>query len=614
VTEQCFTPRPVSNVPTVSGSSAARHGLSRRQVLALGVAAGALTVLPAPVRAVTGGGSYGFSPLGTLRYPAGFQSFDYVDPDAPKGGTLRLIRIGAFGTFDTLNYPGHPADDIRLIYDRLVVESEDEAASYYGLLAEEIAVAPDYGELVFTMRPEAAWHDGRPVTAADVAFTFATLKATGAPYYRQAFRPLEVTADGGRVIVRNSRRGDRDVVRRLATIPVHPRHVWENGKPQWPVGSGPMRLEAFDPPRHLRLERVADYWGHDLAVNRGRWNFDRIAVDFLRDDDVALAAFKAGDADVRTETDPQRWRVGYEGPMVGSGEIRRQETATASVGSLHGLAVNLRRPALADRRVRLALLLATDTAEMNRLLFDDAYGTFASVFAGTPLEATGPASDAERDLLGALPPGAGEDPDPLAGLPAAGSREALRLASDLLAEAGFALAGECRTGPDGAPLSLATVSVSPAYERVLLFIARAWQRIGVTLEIVRTDPASASRRMLDKDFDLATLSWSPARLPGTAERLLWHSALADAPGSYALSGLKSAAVDAAIEALGSASDAESLALAGKAFDRAFRGEIALLPLYREDTIRTAWWDRFGRPAAEQNGFPPSALDRWWAKA
>ncbi|GAB5375780.1 MAG: extracellular solute-binding protein [Acuticoccus sp.] len=570
--------------------------------------------MPAAARAAgLGGGAYGFSPLGTLKYGPGFSQFDYVAADAPRGGTLRLIRNGAFGTLDTLNYPAQPADDVRLVYDRLVVASEDEVASYYGLLAETIDVAPDYGEIVFTLREEARWHDGTPLSAEDVAFTFATLKEKGAPFYRQAFRPLEVSADGGRVIVRNSRRGDRDVVRRLSALPVHPRHLWQDGAPERPVGSGPLRVVEAAPPRRLVLERVDDYWGKDLAVNRGRWNFDRIEINFLRDDDVALEAFKADETDVRNETSPVRWRTGYAGQQLESGRIRQSETHTLSVGTLHGLTYNLRRPLLAERRLRLALALASDTAEMNRLLFAGAYAPFASVFPGTDLEANGAAGKSERALLDDLLPAAAlENPSPLADLAATSGRAALAAASALLDEAGYPLDNGLRLGPDGQPITLATVSVNPAYERPLMFLERAWKRLGIGLSIVRTDPASAARRMLDKDFDLATLSWSPARLPGTAERLLWHSALADAPGSYALSGLRSPAVDHSIEALERASDADDLAIAGRAFDRAFRHSLALLPLYRENTIRTAWWDRFGRPPAEEAGFPPSPIDRWWA--
>lgn len=611
VTQFSFTP----GQSTHQTRGAARA--SRRDVLRLGGAALASAALPGFARAAgdleRASGAHGFSPLGMLRYGPGFRHFDYASPQAPKGGTLRLVRSGAFETLDTLNYPGRPADDARLVYDRLVVASDDEPASYYGLLAETIAVAPDYGEIVFTLREAARWHDGRPVTAEDVAFTFAALKEKGAPFYRQAFRPLMVSAEDGRVVVRNERRGDRDVLRRLATIPIHPRHLWQDSAPDMPVGSGPLRVAEASPPRRLVLERVADYWGKDLAVNAGRWNFARIEITFLRDEDVALEAFKAGEADVRSETSPVRWREGYAGTALEAGTIRKDETRTLSVGTLNGLAVNLRRPLLADRRVRQALALASDTAEMNRLLFAGAYAPFASVFPETPLEANGSAGPGERAILGELlPETALADPDPLAAFGPLAGRAALAAASDLLDAAGLPLDGDRRVAPNGQPVVLATVSVNPAYERPLMFLARSFARLGITLELVRSDPASAARRMLDKDFDLATLAYAPARLPGTAERLLWHSALAQAPGSYALAGLRNDAVDHAIEALERASDADTLATAGRAFDRAFRHTLAFLPLYRENTVRTAWWDRFGRPAAEEAGFPPSPLDRWWS--
>ncbi|UOM33913.1 extracellular solute-binding protein [Acuticoccus sp. I52.16.1] len=591
----------------------ARLTPSRRHVLAMAAAGtlGAATARVSPVWATGAPQRHGFSPLGALKYAPG-EAFAYVDTDAPRGGALHLTRVGAFDTIDTLTYPGRPPADLRLIYDHLIVESDDEVASYYGLLAEEIEVAPDYSAVIFTIRPEARWHDGEPVTAADVAFTFERLKSEGAPYYRQAFRPLSVTAEGDRAIFANARPGDRDVVRRISTIPIHPAHVWSAGRPEAPVGSGPYRLETFEAPQRLVLAREPDYWGRDLAVNRGRWNFDTLAFTFYRDPTVALEAFKAGEADVRSEDDPTRWARGYEGPALASASVVREETEVEGVGELAGLVANMRRPLLADRRVRLALALAYDFEAVNALLFHGSLQPLQSVFAGTPLAASGPAG-AERDLVAELPEAALDDPDPLAGLPQPGTRAGLAEAARLLDEAGLTMQGGARVDPaTGQPVRLRVLSMSPALTKPLPWLTNSLGNLGITLDEVRADPATAAQMTLDKDFDLATLTWSPARLPGTAERLLWHSALADAPHSYALSGVDSPILDACIEALERAASPAELERAGRAFDRVFRHIMPMVPLWRSATVRTAWWDRFGRPQAERTGFPPSPIDRWWA--
>lgn len=593
---------------------------SRRDLLRATAAAAACASSGLAFARTGGDWTHGFSPLGRLAYPPGFAAFAYVDPDAPKGGTLRLARVGAFDTTDTLHYPGNPAADIRLVYDRLVVASDDEIASFYGLLARALRVADDFSRVCFRLDERARWHDGAPVTAADVAFTFETLKAEGAPFYRQAFRPLSVAVEDERTVcILSERPNDRDLLRRLSSIPIHPAHHWRNRSREEaraaPLGSGPYRLVSAEAPRRVVLERVPGWWAADHPTSRGRWNFDRIEIDFYRDATVALEAFRADGFDLRFEDDPTRWRNAYAGPAFEAGRVRTATFDGEGPGTLHGLAFNLRRPILADRRVRLALTLAWDFEAANRTLFSGGYERFGSVFAGSPLEARGPAGPDERALLAVAGVADGApmlaDPDPLSDLPAPGTRAALAAASRLLEEAGLSLEAGARVDPaTGAPVALSVVSPNPLYDRPLGWLERTLSRLGIRLVRVRTDPAAAARRMLDREFDLAALSWSPARLPGTAERLLWHADLAEAPGSYALSGLDDRAVDRAIEALEAARSPEALETAGRAFDRAFRHALAMLPLWRSDTVRLAWWDRFGRP--DETGLVPVPVERWWA--
>ncbi|MEM7445095.1 MAG: extracellular solute-binding protein [Pseudomonadota bacterium] len=601
-----------------------RIELNRRRALIIGASSAAAVAL-SPLLGKSQDGrqhfSHAHSPLGTIKYPPEFSAFDYVNPNAAKGGTMRLARIGSFDTANTLSYPGRPPADIRMIYDRLVVASADERATYYGLLAEGIDVADDFSRLTFALHPEARWHDDRPVLAGDVAFTFETLKSEGAPFYRQAFLPLRVHVESERrVVFENDRIGDRDIVRRLATIPVHPEpQPGDDAESEFPVGSGPYRVVLFDPPRRLVLERVSDYWARDLPVNTGRWNLDRLDFEYFRDDTVALEAFQADIYDVRFEDNPTLWRTGYDRAPVETGEIRRDEALGLGVGDLSGLVFNLRRHILTDRRVRLAMALAYDFETVNRTLFSGSYLRFDSVFGESDLAApSGPPSEAEASFFAAmarsLPPETFSSPDPLAELPPAGGRAAFSMAASLLEEAGYAVRDGRLFDPEtDADVAFRVVSTNPLYERPLGWIAQAWERLGIELVQVQADPATAARLLLDRDFDLATLSWAPARLPGTAERLLWHSDLADQEGSYALSGLDNPALDAAIETLETARSEAELRTAGRTFDRVFRQLMPMLPLWRANTIRLAWWDRYGRPGAEEAGFEPSPIDRWWSE-
>jgi microcin C transport system substrate-binding protein len=595
--------------------------LSRRAVLGYGLGCAAVLALGGnqPLRAADRRDA--FSPLGVLKYPVDFRSFDYVNAQAPKGGRLRLARMGAFDTANTLTYPGRPAGDIRLIYDRLIVESDDEISSFYGLLARSFDVASDFSSIVFDLHDNARWHDGKPVRAEDVVFTFEILKSRGAPFYRQAFRTLTIISNGPRqVVFRSDGAGDRDIVRRIATIPIHPAHFWRDepdSQKRTPLGSGPYQIESVDAPSRLVLSRVEDYWGADLGVNRGRWNFDRLVFDYFREGNVALEAFKADLYDVREEADTRRWDSGYAGPALSAGDIRRREASQLSGGTVHGIVFNLRRAPLDDRRVRLALTLAYDFDAVNRTMFGGAYRRLDSVFGASGLSARGSAGPREREiwdgLVGGVEPAVLDDPDPMSGLPPAGTREALALADRLLIEAGYGVNdGKRVNGETGAPLVLRLVSPRPVYNRTIAWLQRAWQRLGIDLSWGQIETAAATRRMLDRDFELATLSWSPARLPGTTERLFWHSGLADSSHSYALSGVKNPALDAAIEAMEVSRAPDQLQSACRAFDRAFRHALVLLPLWRDDKIRLAWWDRYGQPSAEEDGFPPSPMDRWWA--
>lgn len=574
--------------------------LSRRRAIQLGVASltasffqpvGSLLALGADDEAL----AHGASPLGGLAYRSGFEHFVHRDPEAPKGGVLRLARIGALDTLDTLRYPGRPPADLRLIYDRLVIPSPDEPASYYGHLADGVAISDDLSRITFRLAPDARWHDGRPLTSQDVLFTFETLKTFGAPFYRQAYRAVRVEETAERTVTFiNEGTPDRDLISGLASLPIHPAHRQEPPGPEnLPLGSGPYQLVESDAPSRIVLERVPNYWAADLGTVRGAFNFDRLAIRYYRDADVAFEAFRAREYDARVETSPTRWRNGYDDLADASPAVLRATTPNDGPGRLHGLVMNVRSGPLADVRVRRALHLSFDSAQTLERLFAGFFQPITSLFEGTAF------ADTDFD--------ANADGPPL------GSREAARLASQLLDEAGYQLNGTRRIVPQtGEPLRFELVSTNPLYASVLGEVVLAFQRIGVELVPQILEPSIASRQLLDRQFDLATLAWAPGRLPGSAERLLWHSDLAARPGSYALSGLEDTNIDASLDALSSARTMEDAVAAGRTFDRLLRESFAYLPLWRDGETRLAWRQGIMSVDDPELGRSSNFLADWWS--
>lgn len=556
----------------------------------------------APVQA--GDAAHGYSPLHGLKYDSGFTRFAYVNAHAPKGGTLKLGAVGSFDSLNTLRYPGRTPNaqaerfDMRdLIYDTLLVKSADEPAGYYGLLASSVEVADDFAWARFVLRPDARWHDGRRVTADDVVFTFTVLARQGPPYLRHILRGVAVRAeDDGAVRFTAPHPGDREFVARVGLVAIHPRHFWENhdvthGGMDMPLGSGPYRVASADAGRKVIFERVPGYWGANHPANAGRYNFDRIELEFFRDDTVALEAFRSGAFDLRVERDAVRWTTGYEGPALAEGRIRKQSIDEAAPGHLMALVFNLRREKFRDVRLRRAIALAYDFSWTNDNLFHGQYAPVASFFGDTRNAAAGPAGEGERKLL---EPYLDQLPDRilLAPAPQRSSadlprREALSEAAELLDAAGFRVRGGARVDPaTGEPLAIRLAYLNPRLPRVLGAFADSLSRLGIRLTYPTLEPVTASKTILSHDFDMAALErWEPGLAPGTTESLLWSSALADATPSYALAGAKDPALDATIGAMTAARSLQELETAARAFDRVLRWRQYAIPLWRN----TATW-------------------------
>ncbi len=568
--------------------------------------------------------AHGFSPIHELKYARGFQHFDYVNPSAPKGGVVRLATVGTFDSLNTLHYPGTTPEQLRtFLYDRLMVASADEPAAYYGLLARAVDVADDLSWARFHLRADARWHDGQPITADDLVFTFRTLAKQGAPYYRQVLRLFNVEKEGRlTVLFRSERPGDRAFVRIVGTLPVHPRHFWQNrvadGKSLTvPLGSGPYRVERAEAGRRLVLERVTDYWAKDHPVNLGRFNFDRIKVDYYRDKTVALEAFTAGEFDLWQERDAASWSTRFQRRERGSRRLVQHIFALDTPGRSSLLVFNLRRPLFQDLRVRRAIALAYDFEWTNRTIFHGLYKPIESFYGDTALGASGPMTGAEErvlgDAMGLLPNEAIDDPGPRLRDGAVGNRQAFRAAGALLTEAGYPVVDGVRRHRDtGERLEISVAFNNPALVRVLGPFARNLERLGVALSYPLLEPTSAVRKLLDHDFDMAYLAWQPRMLPGNAERLLWGSALARSKGTYALAGAQDPALDAAISAMLKARTWADLKAATQAFDRTLRWRRYTLPLWRTNEIWLAHWDGFGRPDRPPS-ISPSFVDRWWSK-
>lgn len=578
--------------------------------------------LAASAKDVTVG--HGIAMHGDLKYPADFAHFDYVNPDAPKGGEVRLAATGTFDSFNPFIIKGNPADGIGRIYDSLLVSSADEAFSQYGLLAETVEYPSDRSWVAFTLRPEARWHDGRPVTADDVIWTFETLRTHGLPFYRAYYGNVEkVEKIGDRRVKFTFKAGEnRELPLILGQLAILPKHYWESRDftkttLEPPLGSGPYKIAGFEPGRRVSYKRVEDYWGKNLPVNVGRDNFDMIHYDYYRDETVALEAFKAGEYDLRPENSSKAWATAYNFPAVASGAVRKEEIPHDRSTGMQGFVFNTRRPLFRDPRVRQALAYLFDFEWSNRTLFYGQYKRTRSYFENSELAATGLPSAAERALLepfrDELPPEVFTRAYAPPATDGSGHmRENLRKAMQLFAAAGWRIDKRTRKlthSETGQVMDFEILLVSPLFERIVLPFKQNLSRLGITANVRTVDSAQYRQRLDDFDFDMIVASWGQSLSPGNEQRNFWSSAYADRLGSRNLTGIKSPAVDALVEGLIAAPDRESLVQHVRALDRVLQWGHWVIPHWHIPYDRLAYWDKFGRP--EITPAQGAQLDTWW---
>jgi microcin C transport system substrate-binding protein len=570
--------------------------------------------------------SHGWAIHGDLKYPADFQHFDYADPNAPKGGE---VVLGVPGTFDSLHpyiVRGNAAGAVQSIYDTLMHSSRDEPSSKYGLLADWVEVHKDADGVIdavtFHLREEARFHDGEPVRADDVIWSFNTLREQGAPLYRFYYADVaEVTAPDELTVRFDIAPGEnREMPNILGDLPVFPKHYWEGrdfdkSTLEPPLGSGPYRVVEVDAGQSLVLERVPDYWGADLPVNRGHYNFERLRFEYFRDRVVMLEALKSGDLDIRAENSAKNWATGYDVPAVEEGRIVKREFEHQRVAPMQAFVINMRRPILQDVRVREALTYLWDFEWVNRNIMFDAYNRTDSFFDNSELSATGLPDEKElavleplRDQLPArvftetyVPPstdGSGNN------------RASLRQALTLLQEAGWAVQEGVLTHVEtGRVFDLEILLNQDLLTPHTQALVRGIERLGGTATIRVVDAAQYSERLNQFDFDLTVSGWAQSLSPGNEQREYWGSAAAERQGSRNLAGIQNPAIDALIEKLIESPDRETLIERTHALDRVLKFTFPGIPMYHATTDRYAYWDRFGIP----DTIPKLGvtIDVWW---
>ncbi|QIJ01285.1 ABC transporter substrate-binding protein [Stutzerimonas balearica] len=557
------------------------------------------------------------------KYPANFEHFEYANPDAPKGGVLRQAGFGSFDSLNPFINKGVSAEDIGLIYDTLTTNSLDEPFTVYGLLAEKIERGPKNDWVRFYLRPEARFHDGQPVTAEDVAFTFETLISQGAPQYRAYYADVDkVVVEGKRQVRFDFKHaGNRELPMILGQLPVLPKHWWAerdftSGSLEPPLGSGPYRVERVQPGRSISYARVEDYWGRDLAVNRGFYNFDRLVFDYYRDNTVALQAFKAGQFDYWLETSAKNWATAYDIPAVHEGRLIKEEIPNYNPTGMQGFIFNIRRPLLQDRRVREALALLFDFEWTNRQLFNGAYFRTHSYFDNSELASSGLPG---KDELAVLEPLRGQIPDEVFEKPfelpvTDGNgiiREQQRRAYQLLTEAGWRVENDRMVDAQGKPVKLEFLLVQSEFERVLLPYKRNLADLGIELEIRRVDVSQYVNRLRSRDFDMIVSGFGQSNSPGNEQREYWHSVSADNPGSRNFIGLKDPAIDTLVEQLIAADTRQELITHTRALDRVLLWGHYVVPNWHIKTWRVAYWSHLAHPQVTPR--QDIGLMTWWTR-
>ena len=566
--------------------------------------------------------------FGDIKYGPDFKHFDYVNPDAPKGGTaVSAISRSSFDNLNSFILKGQSAAGLGLLYNTLLQSSSDEPFTMYGELAEDIEVPADRSWVIFTLREEARWHDGRPVTVEDVVFSLETLKTKGHPFFRSYWGNVEKAEKVGERRVKFSFGGEanHELPLIIGQMQVLPKHYWEGRDFEAttlepPLGSGPYKVAKVDPGRSIEYHRVKDYWAAELPVETGKNNLDVLRYDYYRDDNVAIEAFKAGEFDFRQEYSSKSWATAYDVPDVENGRIVKTLIDHENGTGMQGFFFNTRREKFADKRVRRALGYAFDFEWTNANLFYGQYTRTASFFSNSELASSGLPEGLELEILepyrDRLPPEVFSEEYALPASDGSGNiRPQLRQALKLLREAGWKVDPDTKKlhNADGEGMEIEVLLVSPAFERIVNPYIANLEKLGVTAKLRVVDSAQYQNRVQDFDFDVIVGNIGQSQSPGNEQRDYWASHTAEEKGSRNYAGIKDPVIDELIEKLISAPDRESLVAHTHALDRVLLWGHYVVPQWHIRSWRVLYWDKFSRPAVQAKyslGFPAV----WWYDA
>jgi microcin C transport system substrate-binding protein len=574
---------------------------------------------------------HGASLMGEPKYPAGFSHFDYVDPKAPKGGLLRLSDTGTFDSFNPILTKGNPAAGLEHVTETLMTAALDEASTEYGEIAEAVSWPADYSSATYRLNPKARWHDGTPITADDVVWSFGVITANNPSqgfYYKHV---VKIEATGPREVTFTfDEAGNRELPQIVGQLTILPRHWWEgvgaDGKKRSiaettlepPLGSGPYRIARFEAGRSVTYERVKDWWGADLPTHVGTNNFDQIRYEYFRDETVELEAFKGDGYDVRLENTAKNWATAYDFPARAEGRVVLEKFPIKGRGIMSAFVPNLRREKFADPRVRLALAWAFDFEEMNRTQFFGEYERIPSYFYPTELASSGLPEGRELEILRAAEK-AGPIPAEVFTTPFANpvaadvtaARGNLRRALELFRAAGFEPKnGVLTRTATGEPFRIEFLINGPAFERVAVRWRETLSKIGIELSVRIVDSSQYINRVRAHDFDLIYTGWAQSLSPGNEQLNYWGSEAADREGSQNWGGIKNPAIDAIIKTILFAKDRTDLVAATRALDRVLLWNHYVIPGWTSTNTRMARWNRFGHPErlpTMSTGFPAI----WW---
>ncbi|WP_269933795.1 extracellular solute-binding protein [Serratia liquefaciens] len=578
-----------------------------------------LSALSFGLQAETLNESYAFAQLGEPKYSTDFSHYDYVNPAAPKGGDVRLAAIGTYDNFNRYASRGVPGERTDALYDSLFTTSDDEIGSYYPLIAESARFPADMRWVEIDINARARFHDGSPITAADVAFTYNKFMTEGVPQFRVLYKGITVKAISRLTVRVEFPQPDKDKLLGLFGLPILPQSFWKDHKLNEPLStpplsSGPYKISSYRLGQYITYQRVRDYWAANLPVNRGRFNFDSIRYDYYLDDKVALEAFKAGAYDFRIEGSPKSWATQYQGGNFARNYIIKQDETNQSAQNTRWMAFNLHRPIFADRRVREAITLAFDFDWMNKALYYDAYQRTNSYFQNTPYAASGYPDAAELALLAPLK---GKVPaevltsiyQPPSSDGSGNDRQNLLKATQLLNQAGWEVKNQrLVNSKTGQPFSFELMLLSGSNFQYVLPFQHNLKRLGIDMQIREIDATQYTRRMRERDFDMMATVYMAMPFPSADLKILWDSEYINS--SYNRPGVSDPAVDSLVRQIAAhQGDEKALLPLGRALDRVLTWNRYMLPMWYSNHDRYAYWDKFSTPPirpAYVIGF-----DNWW---